>query len=156
MDDLFAYNEKSAKGHKVWKRRGKGHVINPRLIPTLVNVRGKDVAFLQPNFTYIGRTCGEWLQSKWANPFKMESDKSDKRKIVINKYKKWLKEQEQLLKDWEELVARKLGCWCAPKPCHGDILIKLVKENLSKFPPRGVIVIRAMNPYIGEENAIQH
>jgi len=21
-----------------------------------------------------------------------------------------------------------LGCWCAPRPCHGDIIIKLWKE----------------------------
>jgi hypothetical protein len=25
----------------------------------------------------------------------------------------------------------KLGCWCSPKPCHGDVLIELIK-NLKK------------------------
>ena len=25
-----------------------------------------------------------------------------------------------------------LGCWCKPSPCHGDILIKLLKERQGK------------------------
>jgi hypothetical protein len=27
-----------------------------------------------------------------------------------------------------ELVDKVLGCWCYPEPCHGDVLLKLVKE----------------------------
>ena len=27
-----------------------------------------------------------------------------------------------------ELRGKILGCWCKPKPCHGDILVKLVEE----------------------------
>ena len=27
-----------------------------------------------------------------------------------------------------ELKDKNLGCWCAPSPCHGDVLIKLFKE----------------------------
>lgn len=26
------------------------------------------------------------------------------------------------------IAGKTLGCWCAPKPCHGDVLIKLCKE----------------------------
>lgn len=26
------------------------------------------------------------------------------------------------------LVGLRLGCWCAPQRCHGDVLIKLIHE----------------------------
>jgi hypothetical protein len=26
------------------------------------------------------------------------------------------------------LKDKNLGCWCSPEPCHGDVLIKLIKE----------------------------
>jgi len=30
--------------------------------------------------------------------------------------------------DLHELVNKRLGCWCKPGPCHGDILVKLIRE----------------------------
>ena len=32
----------------------------------------------------------------------------------------------------EELRVKKLGCWCFPEKCHGDVLKKLVEEKNSK------------------------
>lgn len=33
---------------------------------------------------------------------------------------------------WRErllaLDGKRLGCWCAPKPCHGGVLVKLIEE----------------------------
>ena len=26
------------------------------------------------------------------------------------------------------LEGKRLGCWCAPKRCHGDVLVKLIEE----------------------------
>jgi hypothetical protein len=28
-----------------------------------------------------------------------------------------------------DLKGKVLGCWCKPMPCHGDILLQLLKEN---------------------------
>ena len=28
-----------------------------------------------------------------------------------------------------ELEGKVLGCWCHPEPCHGDILVKLLREK---------------------------
>ena len=72
---------------------------------------------------YIGRP------SKWGNPFQIGKDGD--REEVIEKYKRYLWEsikQGKIKKeDVAELKGKVLGCWCAPKPCHGDILIKAAK-----------------------------
>lgn len=26
------------------------------------------------------------------------------------------------------IAGKTLGCWCAPNPCHGDVLVKLCRE----------------------------
>ena len=28
-----------------------------------------------------------------------------------------------------ELRGKTLGCWCAPKPCHGDVLLEIANER---------------------------
>ncbi len=43
-------------------------------------------------------------------------------------YEKWIRDQPELLASLSELKGRTLGCWCSPKPCHGDVLVKLVEE----------------------------
>jgi hypothetical protein len=74
----------------------------------------------EPYDVYIGRP------SKWGNPFSI--GKNGTREEVITKYKEWIVKQPQLMADLKELKGKTLGCWCYPKPCHGDILIELVGE----------------------------
>lgn len=69
---------------------------------------------------YIGRP------SKWGNPFKLET--GDDRDAVIARYEKWLRSQPQLIAALGELSGKVLGCWCAPKSCHGDVLARLADE----------------------------
>lgn len=69
---------------------------------------------------YIGRP------NKWGNPFSIGKDGT--REEVIIKYEEWIRNNPELLKDLHELKGKTLGCWCSPKACHGDILIKLIKE----------------------------
>lgn len=71
---------------------------------------------------YIGRP------SKWGNPFILGNDGS--RSEVIRKYEEWIRQQPDLLEQLYELDNKVLGCWCSPKPCHGDILKKLRQEQL--------------------------
>jgi|SRR5215203_6428350 len=62
---------------------------------------------------------------KWRNPFVMDKDgmkKDGTREEVIIKYRKWLLSNPELLKQLPELCGKKLGCWCKPLPCHGDVL----------------------------------
>jgi len=71
----------------------------------------------EPYDIYIGRP------SKWGNPFRIGKDGN--RKEVLQKYQDWIGEQHELLKDLHELKGKTLGCHCAPKHCHGNILAKL-------------------------------
>jgi hypothetical protein len=72
------------------------------------------------NAVYIGRP------TKWGNPFVMGRDGN--RVEVILKYEKWICDQPNLLADLHELTGKNLICWCAPDPCHGDILLKLANS----------------------------
>ena len=70
---------------------------------------------------YIGR------DSKWGNPYLIGKDGS--RQEVIEKYRKRLLLNKKLLNDLHELEGKVLGCWCKPKPCHGDILVEFVNNR---------------------------
>ena len=70
---------------------------------------------------YIGRP------SKWGNPFSIGRDGT--RQDVIEKYKKWIQIQPGLLNSIEELRGKRLGCFCTPLPCHGQVLIDLLNEK---------------------------
>ena len=69
---------------------------------------------------YVGRG------SKWENPFIIGPDGT--RKDVINKYEKYLLNNKELMKSIKELKGKILGCWCAPRACHGDILVKYANK----------------------------
>ncbi|MCJ7624981.1 MAG: DUF4326 domain-containing protein [Anaerolineaceae bacterium] len=70
---------------------------------------------------YIGRP------SKWGNPFEIGKDGT--RDEVIQKYKVWIKEQPLLLNNLGELKGKRIACWCAPLPCHGDVLAEMADET---------------------------
>jgi hypothetical protein len=66
---------------------------------------------------YIGRP------SKWGNPFEIGRDGT--REEVVAKYRHWILGRPDLLRALPEIRGKVLGCWCAPKACHGDVLIDL-------------------------------
>lgn len=70
---------------------------------------------------YIGRP------SEWGNPFEIGKDGS--RSEVIKKYESYLRSNQSLINKLEELDGKILGCWCKPNACHGDVIIKLIKER---------------------------
>lgn len=67
---------------------------------------------------YIGRP------SKWGNPFEIGRDGRN-REQVIAKYREWIQTQPDLMAALPELRGKVLGCWCAPRSCHGDVLVEL-------------------------------
>ena len=82
----------------------------------------KRVNFQEESFdVYIGRP------SKWGNPFPIRKDRT--REQAVQSYEKWIRKKPELLADLHELQGKTLGCWCKTgQLCHGDVLIKLVKE----------------------------
>ncbi len=73
-----------------------------------------------PNYIYIGRP------SKWGNPFIIGKDGT--REEVIERYRLYIITKPKLIAALPELKGKDLVCWCAPLPCHGDILIDLVRD----------------------------
>ena len=66
---------------------------------------------------YIGRP------SKWGNPFLIGRDGN--RAEVIEKYRDYIQQKPALLAQIGELRGKRLACYCAPLPCHGDVLAAL-------------------------------
>lgn len=76
---------------------------------------------------YIGRN------SKWGNPFIIGVDGN--RQQVIEKYKLYLDEHPELKEAAKiELKGKNLACFCAPKSCHGDVLLLLANPELLNNP----------------------
>ena len=65
--------------------------------------------------------------SKWGNPFKLGRDGN--RETVIGKYREWVKSNPDLMHGLHVLKGKKLGCFCKPLSCHGDVLVELIKER---------------------------
>lgn len=78
----------------------------------------------EPYQVYIGRP------SLWGNPF--EIGKHGTREEVIEKYRHYVKNDPLLMDKIMELDGKILGCWCSPKPCHGDVLIEIISEIKAK------------------------
>jgi hypothetical protein len=80
---------------------------------------------------YIGRG------SKWGNPFVIGKDGT--RDEVIDKYLDYLCTTD-LDRDIHELFGKRLGCFCKPLACHGDILAKAanVEQEWRQTPERNI------------------
>jgi hypothetical protein len=80
---------------------------------------------------YIGRYNARYNlpASKWASPFPLPKLHSESERYEsVSKYWGWilLPEQKYLIHSLPELNDKILGCWCAPRLCHGDVLIELL------------------------------
>jgi hypothetical protein len=91
------------------------------LVTRVVNIKN-DNSFKNikstPEYEYIGRG------SYWGNPYSMYEDGSD-REEVIRKYRYDFENDLFPKKSKSEVIklaGKRLGCFCKPKACHGDIL----------------------------------
>lgn len=78
---------------------------------------------------YIGRG------SKWGNPHKISEHKN--RDQVIEEYRKYLWKQIQTggitIGELLELDGKRLGCFCKPKNCHGDVIVRAINWAKQKY-----------------------
>lgn len=74
---------------------------------------------------YVGRP------TKWGNPFSHLPSSQAKfrvstREEAVAAYKNWIVTRPDLIEEaTRELRGKNLVCWCAPKCCHGDILLEI-------------------------------
>lgn len=91
-------------------------------MPQVYNI--KEFLRLPAEALYVGRP------TKWGNPFRIGQDYQGRiltRKDAVEAFEDWLlysDEGQKLLEDIGELTGHDLVCWCAPFPCHADILMR--------------------------------
>ena len=73
--------------------------------------------------------------SKWGNPFVPKKGSKSSLRKCLKRYEDYIRSNSDLFDAVMELEGKELGCWCAPSPCHGDVLIKLFKEKQGSTPP---------------------
>ncbi len=89
---------------------------------------------------YIGRKSGKYRGSVLGNRYIIGRDGD--RDEVVRKYKRWVweeykkggvvKDEIDRLVEWVESGKDlKLGCWCKPKKCHGDVIKSLIEYLVS-------------------------
>ena len=88
----------------------------PDATATVVNLRHAPEA--GDDLVRIDRKTG------WGNPYRKGPHGS--RLAVIELYRahlrRFLRSGEIGLEDLAALDGKRLACWCAPQPCHGDVL----------------------------------
>jgi hypothetical protein len=58
--------------------------------------------------------------------------------FAVQQYKSWIMDRPELIADMISKIndirrhrpqgAISLGCWCAPLPCHGDVIISILND----------------------------
>ena len=89
---------------------------------------------------YVGRP------TKWGNPFRLPCagplshtlrsvEEMEYREAAIEKYRQWLLAQPKLVEAAkQELKGKDLVCWCAPLPCHADVLLAVANGAGKEIP----------------------
>lgn len=99
---------------------------------------------LQDGTTVVNILCEEYevfigRGSKWGNPFSHKRGTRaatvvKDRDEAIERYRRYILSRPDLLAQLHELKGRRLGCYCKPAECHGDVLMGLIFSRLSSPP----------------------
>lgn len=96
-------------------------------MPKVYNKRHKGVP---RDAVYVGRPTA------FGNPFTHLDESTlakfrvKTREEAVERYKQWIlgiPALVQMAKD--QLRGKDLVCWCAPKPCHGDVLLEIANQE---------------------------
>lgn len=101
----------------------------------------KNIYIARRGVVFIDKERYPKTDSVWSNPFKLNKDGSN-REHVLNEYEKYIRDKlkdKNMVKELLKLKNKTLGCWCREPNisiseiyCHGDILVKLIKEYDTK------------------------
>lgn len=113
------------------------NVVNVRVLHLRPKYKNLKEWCEDPNNVYIGRGGIVFIDgqrypptwSKWANPFKVGKDDITHEEAV-KRFKLFIEKKfgESLKEELQKLKGKNLGCWCKPKPCHGDIIKSMIEE----------------------------
>lgn len=90
-------------------------------MPRVVNVKHAR----RGSYAYIGRP------GSLGNPFVMHRE-SDRAR-VIDEFREWFYIKVEHDPEFREMVlalkGQDLGCWCAPRACHGDVILEWLEAQ---------------------------
>lgn len=77
-------------------------------------------------------------RTAFGNPFRMADQSEQERERVVVAYREWLVTSRSRQAAWirdhlHELKGKKLGCWCYPLLCHGDVLVAACEHGLDSI-----------------------
>lgn len=105
---------------------------------TVVNIyKISDDWLSNPEFVYIGRR-GRTFNCRFGNPIVIgracqicdERHTLGRQTLVCYEtyLRRRLETDESFKRDFLKLRGKTLVCFCKPKPCHGDVIIKVLEE----------------------------
>ena len=98
----------------------------------VINMRHDRSVLGEPDVVRIDRA------TRWGNPYVV--DQHGSRAEVIAKYRVWLWREIRAGRIGPDALAalhgKRLACWCAPKPCHGDVLAAAARWAAEQPRPR--------------------
>jgi hypothetical protein len=106
--------------------------LRPSISEPKPKVLNQNHDYIPPGAVFVGRP------SKWGNPYKLASyykvlnpkEKIFHRGIVIGQYRKYIMAHPELVESIKkELKGRDLVCFCAPLPCHADVLLEIANSE---------------------------
>ncbi len=93
---------------------------------TVVNIRRQEYD------VYIGRAQGNGRDGYFGNPFAVIRDGG--REKAIAAYREYflnrLKVDSEFAKRVQELKGKRLGCFCKPDGCHGDVIVEYLEKTM--------------------------
>lgn len=72
-----------------------------------------------------------WRGTKWGNEATLRALRGTvSRKEAVERFEAWLMTQPDLIDlAKQELRGKNLLCYCAPRKCHGDVLLRIANES---------------------------
>jgi hypothetical protein len=68
--------------------------------------------------------------TEWGNPFIPQNHTEAERQRVCNLYEKYATWRLTVDPQWlMPLVGKNLACWCTPKRCHAETLVRLANDQ---------------------------
>lgn len=102
----------------------------------VINIKKCPNFGLRPGDVYIGRAhnsdkYGYYPTSPWANPYLLSEEDPELRDQACNQYQAYIdaKLASGELSIDSLIHAKRLGCWCKPRRCHGDYLAQLIYQR---------------------------
>ena len=79
----------------------------------------------EPFDVYIGR-AGHWQDGYFGNPFTVKDHGTNAIRLYRDHFATRVRIDAEFRRRVIEVRGKRLGCFCKPRPCHGDVIAEWV------------------------------